>query len=30
MAACHFPLREPAAVPAAAAATPAETGMPSQ
>jgi oligopeptide/dipeptide ABC transporter ATP-binding protein len=30
MAACHFPLQEPAAVPAAAAATPAETGMPSQ
>ena len=30
MAACHFPLQEPAAVPAAAAATPAETGMPRQ
>jgi len=30
MAACHFPLQEPAAVPAAAAATPAETGTPSQ
>jgi len=30
MAACHFPLQEPAAVPAAAAATPAETGIPRQ
>jgi peptide/nickel transport system ATP-binding protein len=28
MAACHFPLQEPAAVPAAAVATPAETGIP--